>query len=117
MLTGVEDPLEAAKKLREAGAGAVVVKLGAKGCAVFSRSEELRVPAFEIDVLDTTGAGDCFAGAYLAALQRGCPDKDAARIANAAGALSVRRVGAVGGLLSWEDTHDWLRTAKVRSAG
>ncbi len=116
MLTGIEDPLAAAKKLREAGAGAVVVKLGAKGCAVFSGSEELRVPAFEIEVLDTTGAGDCFAGAYLAALQRGCPAGEAARMANAAGALSVRRVGAVGGLLSWEDTLDWMRTAKVRRA-
>jgi sugar/nucleoside kinase (ribokinase family) len=113
MLTGLDDAHEAAKVLREAGAGTVVVKLGAKGCAVFSSSEELRVPAFEIDVLDTTGAGDCFAGAYLAALQRGCAAGEAARIANAAGALSVRRVGAVGGLLSWEDTHEWMRTARV----
>jgi sugar/nucleoside kinase (ribokinase family) len=116
MLTGVEDPLSAAKKLREAGAGTVVVKLGAEGCAVFSSGEEFRVPAFEIEVLDTTGAGDCFAGAYLAALQRGCPAREAARIANAAGALSVRRVGAAGGLLSWEDTHDWMRSAKVRAS-
>lgn len=114
MLTGIEDPFGGAKKLREAGAGAVVVKLGAEGCAVFSGDEELRVPTFEIEVLDTTGAGDCFAGAYLAALQRGCSAREAARIANAAGALSVRRVGAVGGLLSWEDTLDWMRTARVR---
>jgi sugar/nucleoside kinase (ribokinase family) len=116
MLTGVEDPLGAAKKLLQAGAGTVVVKLGAKGCAVFSGAEELRVPAFEIEVLDTTGAGDCFAGAYLAALQRGCLAEEAARIANAAGALSVRRVGAVGGLLNWEDTLVWISTAKIRGA-
>lgn len=116
LLAGVEDALEAARTLRRLGAGTVVVKLGARGCAVISENEEFRVPAFEVDVVDTTGAGDCFAGGYLAALQRGLPPREAARVANAAGALSVRRVGAVGGLLGWEDTQEWMRTAKVRAA-
>jgi len=116
MLTGKEDTGEAARALRDAGARTVVVKLGAQGCAVFSEGKELRIPAFDVAVVDTTGAGDCFAGGYLAAIQRGRPVEEAARIANAAGALSVRRVGAVGGLLSWEDTHDWMRGTKTRSA-
>jgi sugar/nucleoside kinase (ribokinase family) len=95
----------------------VVVKLGAQGCAVFLEGKELRFPAFEVDVVDTTGAGDCFAGGYLAAIQRGRPVEEAARLANAAGALSVRRVGAVGGVLSWEDTQDWMRGTKSRGGG
>ena len=74
------------------------------------------MPAFDVEVLDTTGAGDCFAGAFLAAFQRGCTIWEAARMANAAGALSVRRVGAVGGILSWDETHDWMESAKVRAA-
>jgi sugar/nucleoside kinase (ribokinase family) len=116
MLTSLDDVPDAAKALRDAGAGRVVVKLGAQGCAVFTESGEFRAPAFAVDVLDTTGAGDCFAGGYLAAVQRGCSLEEAARIANAAGALSVRRVGAIGGLLGWEDTHDWMRQAKARGA-
>jgi sugar/nucleoside kinase (ribokinase family) len=116
LLAGVEDPLEAGRVLRRMGAGTVVVKLGSRGCFVVSEREEFRVPAFDVEVLDTTGAGDCFAGGYLAAIQRGFPPREAARFANAAGALSVRRVGAVGGLLSWDDMQEWMRTAKVRDA-
>ena len=95
----------------------MVVKLGAEGCAVFSDGVEFRVPAFEVEVLDTTGAGDCFAGAYLAAIQRGCPAEEAARMANAVGALSVRRVGALAGLLSWDETLEWIGMAKARTEG
>jgi sugar/nucleoside kinase (ribokinase family) len=115
MLTGIDDVSRAAEALREAGAGAIVVKLGSRGCAVFSSEGDLRVPAFETEVLDTTGAGDCFAGGYLAATQRGCPPEEAARAGNAAGALSVRRVGAVSGLLGWDDMQDWMR--RTRQAG
>jgi sugar/nucleoside kinase (ribokinase family) len=116
MLTGLSEPLEAARKLRDAGATTVVVKLGGEGCLVLSGNEHRFVPAFDVTVVDTTGAGDCFAGAFLAAVQRGCSIWEAARLGNAAGALSVRRVGAVGGLLSWDQTQDWMKTAKVRAA-
>ncbi|MFB3777322.1 MAG: carbohydrate kinase family protein [Bryobacteraceae bacterium] len=115
MLTGLTDPLESARMLNKAGARTIVVKLGARGCMVLSDGEVLSVPAFEIDVLDTTGAGDCFAGGFLAAIQRGLSPREAARMGNAVGALSVRRVGAVAGLLSWEETREWMGTVKVRS--
>ncbi len=115
MLTGTEDPMAAAKALRKAGASVVVVKLGAKGCAVYSGSEEFQVPAFEVEVVDTTGAGDCFAGGFLAALQRGLSLQDAARAANAVGALSVRRVGSVAGLLSWDETEEWMAMGRARA--
>ncbi len=115
MLTGVQDPVEAARALHKAGARTVALKLGAKGCMVLSDGQEFSAPGFEIEVIDTTGAGDCFAGGFLAAVQRGLPLKEAARAANAAGALSVRRVGSVAGLLSWEETQEWIQTAKVRA--
>jgi len=114
LLAGVENVAEAAKSLHRLGAGTVVVKLGARGCIVVSTDGEFSVPAFEVDVLDTTGAGDCFAGGFIAALQRGLSPREAARVGNAAGALSVRRVGAVGGLLGWEDTQQWMRSARIK---
>ena len=113
MLTGLEDPREGARALNQAGAGTVVVKLGPAGCMVLAKGEEFSVPAFEVEVLDTTGAGDCFAGGFLAALQRGFPLKQAASFANAVGALSVRRVGSVTGLLSWEETEEWIGMNKA----
>jgi sugar/nucleoside kinase (ribokinase family) len=57
-----------------------------------------------VAAVDTTGAGDCFAGGFIAALQRGKSPLDAARIANAVGALSVSAVGATAGVVDWDTT-------------
>lgn len=113
MLTGNTDPAEAAEALIRLGAREVIVKLGRRGCAVFSRDGDIRVPGFHVEVTDTTGAGDCFAGAYLAARQRGCPRQEAARVANAAGALAVRQLGASEALPSWEEMLEWMVAAKT----
>ncbi len=107
-LSGRSSIEEAAAALLDSGAGRVVVKLGAQGCAVFAGDEEFRAPAFPIEVVDTTGAGDCFAGGYLAALARGLSHGAAARYANAAGALSASHLGGVDGILSWEEMERWM---------
>jgi sugar/nucleoside kinase (ribokinase family) len=114
MLTGSPEPGGAAAAFMQLGAGSVVVKLGADGCAVFSPGVGLLVPAFEVNVVDTTGAGDCFAGGYLAALHRGLSPDDAARFANAVGALTVQKLGSVQGLLSWDQAQSWMKTAKAK---
>jgi sugar/nucleoside kinase (ribokinase family) len=113
-LGGAPDIRDAARRLREAGAQTVVVKLGALGCAVFDAAGELRVPAFDVAVVDTTGAGDCFAGAFLAALERGLGLAEAARFANAAAALAVQQLGATAGLRSWDETRAWMENAPLR---
>jgi sugar/nucleoside kinase (ribokinase family) len=114
-LSGTSDPGEAAHRFRQAGVQVVVVKLGARGCAVFGPGGEARVPAFDVPAVDTTGAGDCFAGAFLAALQRGLSHTEAARFANAAAALAVQQLGATAGLRSWAETRAWMESAPVRS--
>jgi sugar/nucleoside kinase (ribokinase family) len=111
MLTGSADPVTAAGRLRAEGATSVVVKLGAAGCAVFHEGSEWNAPAFRVPVIDTTGAGDCFSGAFLAALERGLDWPAAARLANAAGALSVSALGATTGLLGWDETIAWMKQA------
>ncbi|MFI8522986.1 ribokinase [Promicromonospora sukumoe] len=76
---------------------AVVVTLGARGSLVARRGAELvRVPAAEVAVVDTTGAGDTYCGVLAAALARSGPAglAAAARLAGAAGALAVTRPGA-----------------------
>lgn len=108
--TGVQDPAGAAAEFRRLGVRTVVVKLGGEGCAVFSEEETIRRPAYRVPVADTTGAGDCFAGGYLAALYHGYSQGEAARVANAVGALSVQRIGSTAGLLNWDDTVAWMST-------
>ncbi|HEY3743842.1 MAG TPA: carbohydrate kinase family protein [Bryobacteraceae bacterium] len=110
LLTGADDPESAARHFLNAGAGSVVIKLGARGAVVFGK-DRLDVPAHVVDAADTTGAGDCFAGALLAGLYHGYPPRRAMQLANAAGALSVSRVGATSGLLPLAETLDWAASS------
>jgi sugar/nucleoside kinase (ribokinase family) len=115
-LSGTPDVDAAARLLLGRGARHVVVKLGGSGCAVFGEAGGFRSPALPVEVVDTTGAGDAFAGGFLAALARGLPFPEAARVANAVGALSVSRLGGVAGLRSWPDTLAWMDRAKSRQS-
>lgn len=107
MLTGATEE-EAAGKLLKMGASTIVIKLGARGCLILDAAGLQRVAGFPVQAVDTTGAGDCFAGAFLAALERGLPLVEAARVANAAGAMNVQALGATAGLRSWEETVSWM---------
>jgi sugar/nucleoside kinase (ribokinase family) len=102
MLTGFSDPAPAAANLRQLGAAVVVIKLGARGCAVFTPDGEIRSPAAEVPVVDTTGAGDCFVAGFLSALERGGSYEDAARLGNHVASFSVQKLGAVEGLAAAE---------------
>lgn len=82
----------AANRLREMGAGHVVMKLGSRGC-LYVGPEELYQPAFEIEAVDTTGAGDAFTAALAIAWDR-LPLREALLFANAAGALAATVAGA-----------------------
>ena len=109
LLSGESDPERAARRMQSLGAGDVVIKLGADGCAVFTADEVSRFAGFRIEAVDTTGAGDCFCGGYLAALSWGVSYAQAARFANAVGAMSVQRLGAVTGIRSRAETEEWIR--------
>lgn len=110
MLTGTHEHEKIWNFLASRGASTLVLKCGAKGCVIFQRGGHTHIPAFSVPVVDTTGAGDCFAGAFLSALQRGLPLPEAARVANAVGALNVQSLGATTGLLDWDATLAWLST-------
>ena len=90
-LTGCRAPEEAADALLARGCGAVVIKLGRHGCLVASRAARRHVPAYPVQAVDSTGAGDVFGAAFMAALVRGWDPERAARLGNAAGAWWVSR--------------------------
>lgn len=88
------EPAEAARLLVDGGVGAVVVTLGAEGAVIVSSEGETDVPAFPVEPVDTTGAGDAFLGNLAHALESGGSLPEAARFASAAAAASVLRPGA-----------------------
>ncbi len=88
------DTLRMAQALRaRCGSEAVVITDGAKGCAIAAEKTALRVSAFPIKPLDTTGAGDAFLGAMLAGLRWGLPWPAIGRLANAAAAVCCKQLG------------------------
>lgn len=94
LMTGTEDPAQAAERLRAKGIETVLLKLGSEGCLIASEGGLSEVPAYPPEhVVDTTGAGDAFAGGFAAATLRGCSPEDAARVGNAAAAMVISEVG------------------------
>ncbi|MCL3993501.1 PfkB family carbohydrate kinase [Streptomyces lavenduligriseus] len=96
LLTGLPDPADAADAAAELSrlVPLVVVKAGADGALVARRGAvPTRVPALPVAPRDTTGAGDAFTGAFLAALLAGAGPEEAAARGCRAGAEAVRRVG------------------------
>ncbi|MBM3586559.1 MAG: sugar kinase [Alphaproteobacteria bacterium] len=89
----------------------VVLKCGAEGAILATREDRHRIPAHQVVAVDATGAGDCFAGNFLARLLAGDTPLDAARYANAAAALSTTGYGAVAPLPLPDAVRGLLRGA------
>lgn len=88
--------------------GMVALTLGGDGAALFKQGREIaRVPAFSVEAVDTTGAGDTFCGALAVALAEGERPEQALRFASAAAALAVTKPGAQPSL-PWRKTVDAL---------
>lgn len=86
--------IAAARAITTGGTGLVLVTLGRAGAMAISATEVERVHGHEVTAVDTTGAGDCFCGAFAASRAAGLTVADALRRANAAAAISVTRHGA-----------------------
>ncbi|EFH10792.1 sugar kinase [Teichococcus cervicalis] len=93
-LTGLEDP-DAIADVYLAMVPQVILKLGRQGVMVATREGRTTLPGHSVKAVDATGAGDTFAGNFLARLSQGDSLEDAARYANAAAALATTGYGAV----------------------
>lgn len=94
VVDGVSGP-DAYARLLALGPEIVVLKRGARGCAVLTRETRLDVPAFPVaQIVDTVGAGDAFAAAFIAGVLHGLPLRECARLANATGAATTQKAGS-----------------------
>ncbi|MFN8441606.1 MAG: carbohydrate kinase family protein [Caldilineaceae bacterium] len=108
-ITGRNDPDEMAQWLLDRGVRTAVIKLGAQGCLVKSASERVHVPGYRVAVVDTTGAGDAFAGGFLAAQTWGWDWEQTAHFACALAAISVTDFGVTRALQSKEQVVRLMR--------
>lgn len=116
-LTGYAEPKAGAEALLAAGVGAVAVTLGPEGALVVRRDcPDLRVPAFEVQVMDTTGCGDAFNAGVITGLSMGCDPGDAALLGCACGALVATGLGSDAGIVDLEGTLELVATRFAATA-
>ena len=96
----------ASKKIMDLGAQNLLVTLGEKGCLLCNKDGEKVYPTYPTKVIDTTGAGDCFAGVFATYLSKGTDVNEAIKFANLASSISVSRIGTVPSFPTKEEVEE-----------
>jgi len=106
---------KAAKTLLERGAQNVIVTLGDKGALIVSRTQVTHVDTYQVNVVDTTAAGDAFIGGLASALLQNKSLEEAVRYGCACGALATTKFGAQPSLPVREDVENFLSQSVLLS--
>jgi sulfofructose kinase len=114
--TGTEDPLRALKDIQgQCGMRLAAMTLGAFGALAYSPADGfVYSPGFEVDCRDTTGAGDVFHGAFCYAVLQRMTIANALEFSNAMAALNCKAFGARGGIRTFEDARELMKTSSLR---
>lgn len=108
-LTGLTSPSEAVEALADYGSSVTVVTLGEAGSLTLAGGRSFHTPAFPVDVVDTTGAGDVYHGAFIFGLLQKWGLKMIAGFASAVAALSCTRLGGRQGIPTLDEAKSFLR--------
>ncbi len=110
------DEAVAIAKLLDSGVSEIVLKRGRKGSSFFGRDrKQIDAPAFTVDEIDPTGAGDCFGATYLTCRRMGMEPERTLLLANAAGARNVTRQGPMEGVSSLAELEAFIATTRTES--
>ncbi len=113
-LTGLQDPWAIGEAILARGGPRIVVQTeGEQGSYTTTSEERFHTPSFAVDVLDTTGAGDVFHGAYLVGLLHGWDLRRAAQFASAVAAIKCTRLGGRRGIPTFAQTIEFLQTRGI----
>lgn len=107
-MTGTDDPAEGAARLRELGLETVVVTLGEGGSLIVGPDSEAHVPAFEIDLVDTTGCGDAYVAGFIVAIADGWDAEAAGWLGSAASGQVATGLGSDSGIVDLASTLEFM---------
>lgn len=109
-VTDLDSANEASKWFMDRGVKQVIITLGRNGVYVNDGHKSDIIPAFKVDAIDTTGAGDAFNGGLLAGLSEGMDIWEASRLGNVVGALSVQKLGTTPSMPTREEIDEFRRS-------
>jgi len=111
--TTERDPFRALEMIQnEYGMKVAAMTLGAHGALARVDGEFIYSPAFVVNCVDTTGAGDVFHGAFCYAVLEGMPMRETLELSNAMAALNCTRIGARGGIATLDEAHALMERAR-----
>jgi len=113
-ITTIKEAEEAALEVISAKVKNVVVTLGKEGALVVNSKNSTHVPPFEVDIVDTTGAGDAFNGGLAIAISEGKDLVESTKFANAVAALNVTKIGTAPAMPYRKEVEDFLKLSKRR---
>ncbi|MBK0000975.1 carbohydrate kinase family protein [Erwinia sp. S38] len=109
-ISGQQEPQAMADFFLDRGVGTCIFKDGARGSWVFGRGGQLRIPAWQVRVVDTTGCGDSYCGGFIAGLAKGLDVEQACRVGSAVASLVASGLGSDAGVVDWETTQAFMAT-------
>jgi sulfofructose kinase len=115
VLTTKGDYARALHDLKARGTKVPIITLGAEGCTYLYQEKVFKLPAFRVKAVDTTGAGDCFHGAFCYALSRGFALPESIGLASAVAAISCTKLGGRSGIPTYEQTLTFMREQAARA--
>ncbi|MCA9042310.1 MAG: carbohydrate kinase family protein, partial [Planctomycetaceae bacterium] len=108
LLTGLTDPLDQARKLRDAGVETILITCGNQGTVVLSEQEEFRTRCFQVPYIDGTGSGDAFVAGFMHGLLNEASLLDCVVSGSALGASAVRAVGATTSVFTADELNEFI---------
>jgi len=114
-ISGLTEPSDIARSFLDQGVGFVGIKMGEEGCYLNNGRAEVSLPSFQVEPVDTTGAGDAWVAGVLTGLVKGWDLDRTARFANAMGGVVCLAMGASTGVRTMEEMESFLSDAPLRS--
>ncbi len=112
-ISGRTDPAEAAKFFRDQGAGACIFKWGEHGSFISTDEGDRRLPAYKVEVSDTTGCGDSYCGGFIAGLSMGKDIDEACKLGTAVSGLVATGLGSDAGVIDLNHTQAFMESAEI----
>jgi sugar/nucleoside kinase (ribokinase family) len=114
-LSGRDTAEDAAQFFMDRGVGACIFKQGVSGSLLIQPGDTIRIPAFRVETVDTTGCGDSYCAGFVAGLGRGFELEEACRFAAETAALVSTGLGSDAGVESFEATLEAMKSMEART--